>query len=152
MANSMIEPAEPRRPTPVLPLFILLELIVTIPIALRLSAFWRISVLCAYAALSVAVVVRTTAGSSDQNYMVGSRLGIQFFNAVHLLLLTDPLVEFRYEGDGEDPAQKPLLRRIFWVACVNQNVRGIGWNFQVCKISTVEADIGTSLICSLLGG
>ncbi|KAK0463766.1 membrane bound O-acyl transferase family-domain-containing protein, partial [Desarmillaria tabescens] len=71
-----------------------------------------------------------TTGDKLQNYSMGSTIGGQFFTALHLLLIVEPIRQYRHLTDIDDPRTRPLLKRVYWAGCIIHSPRGIGWNYQ----------------------
>lgn len=64
--------------------------------------------------------------------LLGTAVGGSLLNGLHMLLLVDPLKNYRHRTDVfHSTKELPWWKRIYWAACANFAVRGIGWNFQV---------------------
>ncbi|KAF5390800.1 hypothetical protein D9757_004429 [Collybiopsis confluens] len=73
----------------------------------------------------------------DIDPVLGTAVGGSLFNALHMLLLVDPLTDYRHTTDVFDSTKElPWWKRIYWAACANFAIRGIDWNFQVPHIVT----------------
>jgi hypothetical protein len=73
----------------------------------------------------------TTSGDLFNDYSMGSTITTNVVVAIALILLKNPLAEYRYVGDKTDPKDLPFWKKIYWSVCVRHNHRGIGWNYQV---------------------
>ena len=105
-----------------------------------LGTRFRLAVVIGIAAMSVRAV-KFTVGGGPQNYSVGCAFGPLFFNAVALLLLSDPVRECKYVSQTEDTAKMPFWKRVYWVLCIQCNLRGIRWNFEVSDDDTMSSSI-----------
>ncbi|KAG6329265.1 hypothetical protein ID866_9825 [Astraeus odoratus] len=77
--------------------------------------------------LIAADIVATRTGNALYDYVLGATLATVILQAIHYLLLTRPLEEFRH-GSDEIPAYKlPFIERYFWLSSITP--RGIGWSF-----------------------
>jgi hypothetical protein len=115
------------------PHVLLLEFVTALPIVFRLGTLYRISALAIFAAACINTVF-STLGDTKLNFIIGAWTGIGFFNAYHLLFLVDPLEHYRHERDTVPPLELSLMRRIYWVLCAQNNLRGVGWNYQVLAL------------------
>lgn len=70
-------------------------------------------------------------GKVAEDYILGLGLGMHAFTALHFLLLSRPLDEFRYERDTLSARKMPIFQRIRWSFCSVQGFRAVGWNVQV---------------------
>lgn len=76
-------------------------------------------------------------GDGHQNYATGSTFGSIFFTVVAMLLLSDPVKEYRHESQKEPTTEMPLWKRFYWAMCIQFSPRGVGWNYQVCATPCV---------------
>ena len=73
----------------------------------------------------------TTGDGPMHDYSMGGAIH-QYLVALYLFVwLCDPLKEWRYKGQEAAPAEYPLLRRLYYTACIVCNARLIGWSSQV---------------------
>ncbi|KAG6835667.1 hypothetical protein H0H93_015926 [Arthromyces matolae] len=100
----------------------------------------RIALFLGFSLLSYQGLQYTT-GDKLQDYSMGSTIGGQFFTALHLLLLVDPIKQYRHVRDTDDPRTRPLLKRVYWTGCIIHSPRGIGWNYQVGLIKLVTPHV-----------
>ncbi|PCH37569.1 hypothetical protein WOLCODRAFT_146720 [Wolfiporia cocos MD-104 SS10] len=118
---------------PVLPALLVLNCIVATLIALRLRWWTRLAGFAVYTYL-LYLAFRCTAGDVWRDYVLGCHLMDQYFVAIQLLWLTDPMTELRHERDAVHPSTLPFARRFYWSLCVLNNRRGVGWNCQVAIV------------------
>lgn len=109
--------------------------IIVIVLALRLDLRWRIAAWLAVASLCIRVTAND-AGESFFNYQTGSAFGTVCFNALHLLLVVDPVVDWRHKTNETQLSQMPLQERLYWILCATWNSRGVDWNYQVSDAPT----------------
>jgi hypothetical protein len=119
-----------RQPLSIFQYLILPDIALCFLIAIYPSKTWRFSAISLLFYSNVKALSYTT-GDGLQDYAFGSTLLTQLFTAIHLLWLTNPLVEFRHKNDVVPPSEQPWLKRLWWSFCVNHGPRGIGWNYQV---------------------
>ncbi|KAJ3712720.1 membrane bound O-acyl transferase family-domain-containing protein [Lentinula raphanica] len=67
-------------------------------------------------------------GSPWLDYSLGSTLGFFIFNALHLLVLVDPLEEYWHKTR---PRPSEWKARVYWVWQTIVSLRGFGWNYQI---------------------
>lgn len=124
---------EQRPPLPFFTYYAASFLIIALAAALRPqipSLAWRLAAVAALAALLLRAL-QHDAGDARQNYSAGCAWGGIFFTAVTLLLLLDPVREYRHETDTQPIAAMPWWKRVYYMVCVQANPRGVGWNYQV---------------------
>ncbi|KAH9949041.1 membrane bound O-acyl transferase family-domain-containing protein [Amylocystis lapponica] len=128
--------AQSRTPLPFLTYWVLPNVAVSCVIALGLRQPFpvHLAVVAAVAYAAFRAVTLFTTGDAVQDYCVGGVFVSMLFNAVHMLLLSDPLKEFRHETDTVPPTDLPFLRRVYWALSVVNNARGVGWNYQVAHL------------------
>ncbi|KAH9948646.1 membrane bound O-acyl transferase family-domain-containing protein [Amylocystis lapponica] len=131
-----------RAPLPFLTYFVLPNLALSCVITLGLPFPARLAVFAAFTCVTFRIVTMFTMSTGDatQDYPFGLAFVSALFNAFHLLLLSDPLKEFRHETDTVPPTDLPILRRVYWASSVVNNVRGVGWNYQVAHLPPPPTD------------
>lgn len=126
MASGPVE----RQPFPIFQCLILPDIALCFLVAVYPNKTWRFSAISLLLYSNVNALSYTT-GDGLQDYAFGSTLLTQLFTAIHLLWLTNPLLEFRHKHDVVPPSEQPWHKRLWWSFCVNHGPRGIGWNYQV---------------------
>ncbi|OBZ71261.1 hypothetical protein A0H81_08450 [Grifola frondosa] len=111
-----------------------LDLFLCFLIAVRPSTPIKLSAFLVYACIALRGVTAFSTGDELQDYSIGSSISGQLLTACHLLWLTDPLKDFKYNHESVQPQSLPLWRRIYWAICVDHSPRGIGWNYQVTNV------------------
>lgn len=105
--------------------------IISISLASRLP---NSGLYCSFGVITFGSLVSSTfrTGQIIVDYNLGAALGSCIFNAFHLLVLVDPLKQYRHKLDDpkEGPNRLPWLERVHWAFCVCISVRGIGWNYE----------------------
>jgi hypothetical protein len=109
------------------------QLFSALTVALRLRTTWRLLVflLTSYVYLNG---IRFTTGNIDRDYILGIAFAWLIANALHVLLLSEPLDDFRHEKDTVSPREMSFFRRVYWALCLQNAFRGIGWNYKVCDL------------------
>ncbi|KAF8065364.1 membrane bound O-acyl transferase family-domain-containing protein [Lyophyllum atratum] len=120
---------EGRPPFPFLTFLVVPDILLAFALALDLSKRTRLISFVAFAWVCYEGLLYTT-GDKMQDYSMGSTIGGQFFTALHLLLIVEPIRQFRHSTDVDDPRTRPLLKRVYWAGCIIHSPRGIGWNYQ----------------------
>lgn len=121
------------RPTlPIFPWLVFPNLFLPFVIAIHPSRTWRYSGFLIICCISLkAMFTFSTGDGIDADNRMGVTFGMIIFNAIHLLLLSDPINDFRHEDDTVLPGDMPLLQRIYWAICLHISLRGIGWNYKL---------------------
>ena len=124
---------EARPPLPIFQYIMFPQLLLSLVIAIRPKAGWR---LAAFLLISCVYLksISFTLGNKDINYILGVIFGGVIATALHLLLLSDPLNDFRHKNDLVPPRDLPLSRRVYWALCLQHAIRGIEWNYKVCIV------------------
>ena len=123
-------------------LLVLLDLLVSALIALRPTAFWRLTALALHGGASLYLIFANE-GTTSQDYFFRVNTATKIFIAFHLVYLSDPLVEYRHERDTVPPVKRSFLYRMYWATCVSLNNREIGLNCQVSIFFRVKALVPT---------
>ncbi|PCH41661.1 hypothetical protein WOLCODRAFT_101014 [Wolfiporia cocos MD-104 SS10] len=118
---------------PTLPTVLLFNLFIGSIVALRPKLQIRMAAFVAYIS-SLAFIYSCTTGDMRRDYTAGSTLMQQFLTAFSLVWLTDPLLELRHERDSAHPLTLSFVQRLYWVQCIINNPRGVGWNYQVANV------------------
>ena len=111
--------------------FARLPLLALIALDLR-STLWRAVGFAVVMCLAVADVLCSRTGNGCGDYMYGVNLGVLLLDSMRLLLLTQPLEEFRHESDKVPAYQLSFVHRFLWLMKISP--RGIGWSFEVGTI------------------
>ncbi|KAG6328519.1 hypothetical protein ID866_10570 [Astraeus odoratus] len=91
---------------------------------------WRSSGWSLIMVLTVWSMTTTTTGQPQHDYALGIwSFGTLVLDSVRMLLLTQPLREFRHISDKVPAHKLPFLQRFFWI--MSTTGRGIGWSFEV---------------------
>ncbi|KIK56842.1 hypothetical protein GYMLUDRAFT_229841 [Collybiopsis luxurians FD-317 M1] len=87
-------------------------------------------------------------GDPNIDSLLGSAVGGSLFNALHILLLVNPMKQYRHKSDDgmNGPMELPWWKRIYWAGCATFSMRGIGWNFQVPYITIQRHKSRTTFI------
>lgn len=109
---------------------ILPDAFLVIVLACDASMLWRIASFFLFTYRTLAGLSSTT-GDILTDYDLGILFALQWFTAVHLLLVVRPLHDFRHRQDVLHPTQYKFWYRVYWCACACVSVRGVGWSFQV---------------------
>ncbi|KAH9949040.1 membrane bound O-acyl transferase family-domain-containing protein [Amylocystis lapponica] len=140
-----------RAPLPFLTYYILSNIVLSWFIALRLPLSVRLAAFAVFTyATFWAATTFTSTGDAVQDYSIGTTFMSVAFNTFHLLLLSDPLKEFRHETDTVPPIELPFLRRAYWASSVVNNARGVGWNYQVAHLPPPPTSTRRAFIISRL--
>ncbi|KAL7284573.1 hypothetical protein ACG7TL_001865 [Trametes sanguinea] len=87
-----------------------------------------------------ALIANHTAGEGPvHDYAIGSGIGSRWLGTLVLLWFCDPLKEWRYGDEKVAPAEYPILKRLYYTACILGNPRLIGWSAQVANIPPPKA-------------
>ncbi|KAF8869177.1 membrane bound O-acyl transferase family-domain-containing protein [Mucidula mucida] len=108
---------------------ILPEFLLVFALACNPPQRWRVLLFLGFC-YATGLALQSTTGDILQDYTLGTFITAQWFTALRLLLLADPLSEYRHVADDIHPTQYGLLYRGYWCACVIHSVCGLGWNFQ----------------------
>jgi len=106
-------------------------------ISLRLLTF------ILYACFATFILLSASTGNDLRDYTNGCTIARTFFTTSYFFWFTDPLLDFRHESDKAKPTDLPLLKRLYWMACLTFNLRGIGWNSQVLSFLSLFIIIQT---------
>lgn len=109
---------------------VLPPILLSFVIALRPSAPWRLLTFLLICCISLRGITFTM-GDAFQDYVQGTSFAVAAGNAMHFLLLSDPMTEYRHESDVGPPVEKGLLGRMYWATSLQQALRGVGWNYKV---------------------
>ncbi|KZP03389.1 hypothetical protein FIBSPDRAFT_905062 [Athelia psychrophila] len=107
------------------PLFLALVMAVRPSLPFRILAFALLSLVSYYG------IVAYSTGDVSIDYLQGTTFGIAIANAIHFLLLSDPMVDFRHDSDTASPTEKGILGRMYWCFGLQNAMRGIGWNYRL---------------------
>ncbi|KAF9239285.1 membrane bound O-acyl transferase family-domain-containing protein, partial [Melanogaster broomeanus] len=69
-------------------------------------------------------------GNGYLDFLLGSSLLTCAVDGVNLLLIANPLYSFRHEQDKVPAYELPFPQRYFWVVCMCQCPRGVGWSYK----------------------
>lgn len=105
--------------------------LISLVVATRPTPIWRLFAFCLIASICLSGY-NLTFGLPSHNYTIGSKLSASVLAAVQFLYLSNPLDEYRHVTDRIPAKNLPLWRRVYWVACLVEDLRGVGWNYQVC--------------------
>ncbi len=108
---------------------ILPEFLLVFALACNPPQRWRVLLFLGFC-YATGLALQSTTGDILQDYTLGTFITAQWFTALRLLLLADPLSEYRHVADDIHPTQYGLLYRGYWCACVIHSVCGLGWDFQ----------------------
>ncbi|KAF7971960.1 hypothetical protein HWV62_19347, partial [Athelia sp. TMB] len=102
-------------------------------IALRPSLPLRLLAFSAFCFASCYAAVTYTKGQGDlfQDYIQGSAFGIGIANALHFLLIADPMVDFRRDGETVPPVKRSIWGRVYSAFGLQNSIRGVGWNYRL---------------------
>ncbi|KAG7448101.1 uncharacterized protein BT62DRAFT_753427 [Guyanagaster necrorhizus] len=139
-----------RPPFPLLKFLVLPDLFLAAVLAIGLPKWARVIYLLGFVGLTYRGLQYSTGPDKMQDYAMGSTLGGQLFTAIHLLLLAEPIIQYRHFSDTDDPQKRSFLRRVYWAACIIHSPRGIGWNYEVSHVPPRPAVSHGSFICSRL--
>jgi hypothetical protein len=115
---------------PVIPYLVVPDILLATVLAGELSLTFRFGFYVIFAYICISGLSFSTLDQMS-DYSMGSTLGGQFFTALHLLLLAQPISQYKHHSDvGEEPRGRPFWKKWFWSACVIHSPRGIGWNYQ----------------------
>ena len=117
-------------------------------IALRPSLPLRLLAFSVFGFASCYAAVTYTKGDLFPDYIQGSAFGIGIAHALHFLLIADPMVDFRRDGETEPPAKRSIWGRVYWTFGLQHGLRGVGWNYRVC--APVSGHAVLTRICSCL--
>ncbi|KAI9056295.1 hypothetical protein FKP32DRAFT_1585741 [Trametes sanguinea] len=87
----------------------------------------------------VLVAGHTTGDGPIHDYGAGSGVGSRWIGTLVLLWLCDPMKEWRYGDEKLVPAEYPILKRLYYAACIMGNPRLLGWSSQVANIPPPKA-------------
>jgi len=127
--------AESRPRLSIFPFFALLQTCLACLLALSPRRSGRVAGSAVLATL-VAVAYCCTTGEAPRDYSIGNLIMIQVFTAYLLLWLVNPVTEYRHEHDVTAAAKLPFVRRVWWLLCIINNPRGIGWSYEVAHLPT----------------
>lgn len=132
-------------PKPTIPFFqylILPHLLLAIVISIYPNLLWRLSAAILIFSSNIYAAKTYTAGGPYNDYMAGIFLGSMALSAAHLLLIADPLKDYRRERDGVEFASSglSLLKRVYGLVCVQLNPHNIAWNSQVGALRPIPID------------
>ncbi|KIY68416.1 hypothetical protein CYLTODRAFT_421640 [Cylindrobasidium torrendii FP15055 ss-10] len=113
---------------------ILPNFLVVLVLACDVGLAGRIAFFVAFSATTYAGLHSTT-GDILNDYDLGIAFTLQWFTAIHFLLLARPLHDFRHKRDAVPAKDRSLGYRLYWCACAWISVRGVGWNFQLKSVS-----------------
>ncbi len=120
-----------RLPLPNTTYIILPTVLLSFVVALRPGLPIRIATVILHA-LWMLDGTKYTGGGGYEDYLKGSFLGATSLMAVYVLILTDPMIEWRHNSHSNiQPIKLPLWQRMYWVLCASLNNRGLGWSFEV---------------------
>lgn len=86
-----------------------------------------------------------TTGNANDDYSVGCQMGGSCLAALYVLLLVDPLTEWRYVPGLKQPLTNlPFWTRLYWVLCGTLSPRGIDWSFQVRTLDFLNTTLFVS--------
>ncbi|KAG5714972.1 hypothetical protein E4T56_gene5371 [Termitomyces sp. T112] len=120
---------ETRPPFPFVTFLLVPDILLALALALDLPKRTRVAFFVVFALVCYQGLQYTT-GDKMQDYSMGSTIGGQFFTALHLLLLAEPIRHYRHFSDHDDPSTRSLFKKVYWTACIIHSPRGIGWNYQ----------------------
>ncbi|OSC99675.1 hypothetical protein PYCCODRAFT_1372634 [Trametes coccinea BRFM310] len=87
-----------------------------------------------------ALVANHTAGEGPiHDYGIGSGVGARWLGTLVLLWFCDPMKEWRFGDEKVVPAEYPILKRLYYAACLLGNPRLLGWSAQVANIPPPKA-------------
>ena len=125
-------PTRPERlPLPTTTYIILPTFVLSFIVAVRPRLPVRIVVVLLHV-LWILDGTKYSGGGGYEDYLVGALLGATTLMAFYLLILTDPMLDWRYDSQPNvRPRELPLWERMHWVLCSAFNNRGLGWSFKV---------------------
>ncbi|KIM90059.1 hypothetical protein PILCRDRAFT_812871 [Piloderma croceum F 1598] len=123
-------PTDFKPPLPSFQYLALPQLFLSLIIAIRPSAAWRLLVFLLYIYVNMKAIAFTS-GDKDRDFLLGVSFGWLIANAMHLLFLSDPMNDFRHVNDVVPPRDLPLAHRAYWAFCLQNAMRGIGWNYML---------------------
>ncbi|KAI0672444.1 membrane bound O-acyl transferase family-domain-containing protein [Trametes maxima] len=80
-----------------------------------------------------------TGGGVAQDYTAGCANGTAACSLWVFGWLCDPLKDWRYKGEKEAPRDYPLLKRVYYAACLQLNIRLVGCSAQVSSVPPPRA-------------
>ncbi|KAI0331707.1 hypothetical protein GY45DRAFT_555847 [Cubamyces sp. BRFM 1775] len=77
----------------------------------------------------------TTGDGLLQDHGMGLMIGVWGWSGIIVLpWLCNPMKDWRYRGEEFAPGEYPVLKRLYYAACIVCNVRLIGWSSQVGNV------------------
>lgn len=141
------ETAETRPPLSTFQYIVLPQLFLALVIAVRPSATWRLLAFLLMAFVNLKAL-SFTSGNPDIDNALGSVFGTIIYTSLYLLFLVDPTKDFRHKKDLVTPSDLPLPRKVYWALCVQNALRGIGWNYRVPNIAPSSHEPRWSFVMS----
>lgn len=114
---------------------VLPDILLACIVAANPNKSWRLAFSVAFTILTIHALSYTT-GDKLQDYSTGSTLSGQVLTACYLLLFTKLVDDFQYISDSRPLASLSFWKRIYWAACIIHSPRGIGWNYQVRRLTS----------------
>ncbi|KAI5988922.1 hypothetical protein EDC04DRAFT_1423211 [Pisolithus marmoratus] len=108
------------------------------------SVLWRVISCSVVVALLAADMRLARTGNRVLDYLFGVTLGTTVLQSIHVLLLAQPLEEYRHELDRVPANQLMFLERFFWLLNMTYSPRGIGWSFKIGFNAGIRSTILTS--------
>lgn len=111
------------------------NILLAVFLATRLPRWVHYLFFAGFLRVSIAALHLQT-GYAWMDYSMGSTVGGFALNAFHLLLLEDPIEQYRHKSDNPELGPKALSwwRRVYWSWSVILSSRGVGWNYQARTI------------------
>jgi len=120
----------PKSALPTIRYIVFYQIFLPIVVALRPKLPWRLLAFLVIFCVNLTVVAFTM-GDIDTDYMSGAAWGAFIATSLHLLLLSDPINDFHHGNDSVHPKDMPFFRRAYWALCLQNAIRGIGWNYKL---------------------
>lgn len=127
-----------RPPFPFFAYYVLPHLSIILAIALPYFGL-KLAVLCGVIA-TFFYSLRFDTGETFQNFSMGTAFATAIFRALDLLLLCNPMAEFRHNTQNSSLYELLLWKRLYHAICIFCNTRGIGWNYQVSFASLLSGE------------
>ena len=117
-------------PLPTFQYIALYQLFLALVIAIQPRVVWRFLAFLLILYHNLKIVTYTT-GDIDGDYALSVAFGCLVATALHLLLVTNPMDDTRHVNDLVPPGNLPFWRKAYWAFCLQNSIRGIGWNYEV---------------------
>ncbi|KAE9398121.1 hypothetical protein BT96DRAFT_920997 [Gymnopus androsaceus JB14] len=122
---------------------ILPHIFLALILAFRLPRWTHYVFLACYIYISTFALMssdKLRTGHAWPDFSMGSSVGTCLFNALHMLVLVDPLKVYRHRRDnpGVEPEGLSWAGRVYWALCATVSLRGIGWNYQMPHIPSAH--------------